>query len=400
MCHFLDTAPSDGSPATNSRFMDTPTASPNVHKRIHDGTTSPQSTPDGSPQPDTRNLPSYNEELPPIPPDSPNVSRQLPDVPKSESPEPVIGSPFGSPIKQNSKMHPFGSPSSYDVVPPPRLAIEEPTMTKRRKSTPSESAIKNLTIKDESYVDMLPKGQPLGSYDIVPPPRPKNELLSSMDNYDLVPKPRPVSDEYIQCEVPGLEAKHSDKYGKPPPPIPDQTYTGFEKLPGDESFRQQPTRYSGAGNDTYDTPKGSAFGGNDSIYDVPPSGDSIYDTPPIHNEGESDSIYDTPPVHDENSIDYRPSPSQQRTCKIGNGKMSYAAQNGAYEQDSIYDVPPVADSIYDTPPPNLDFGEKDDVYDIPPQLKSPGFSSPTFSGEFHVFVDLIHEPLYSFTILT
>ena len=369
----------DGSPATKSRYLDTPTDSPSVPKRIYDGTTSPQSTPEGSPQPDTRNLPSYNEELPPIPPDSPNVNRQLPDVPKSESPEPMIGSPFGSHVKQNSRMHHVGSPSSYDVVPPPRLAMEEPTTMKRRKSTPSESAIKNLTIKDESYVDMLPKGQPLSSYDIVPPPRPTNELLSSLDNYDLVPKPRPVSDEYIPCEVPGLEAKHSDKYDKPPPPIPDQTYTGFEKLPADQSFQQKPTRYSGAGNDIYDTPKGSKFGGNDSIYDVPPSSDSIYDTPPIHNEAEGDSLYDIPPpVHDENPNDYRTPPLQQRACKIGNGYMSYAAQNGAYEHDSIYDVPPVADSVYDTPPPpDKDFGESNDTYDVPSHLKS-----PTFSGEF------------------
>ena len=352
----------------------------------------------------SNNLPSYEKDLPPLPDSSSSEGGDETEMFTSDSPQPIIGSPFSSGIKQN-KSNRYEEPlrTAYDMVPAPRPAVEDVNLNipssypKRRVSTPSESAMKNMTINDESYVDMqqpdpslydaVPKSsstlryQPQG-YDFVPPPKAVNKAdLGNHGIYDLVPKPVEKQDEYIPCEI------LNHQVDKVLLPVPHPTYNGFDTLPADKKVLQRRTNED----DTYDIPpRNSEFiaslgngresydsGIADSIFSdvsgVSRYDGSLYDTPPINDHKlpfsshrEKQDRYETRPVSDGNEIyDVPPVPSRD-----DKKRPSCPPVPNQYETQDIYDTPPVpnrndAQDIYDTPPvPNRN--DVQDIYDTPP----------------------------------
>jgi len=353
-------------------------------------------------------LPSYDEELPPLPDSSSDSSDEVEST-RVDLCQLTAGSPYTMGIKQ-SKSSLYSDPpySRYDEVPPPRGIKEDalPSLV-RRVSTQSENASKNNDITDESYVDM----QPPSSYDTVPPPRLASEpCAGGHGTYDLLPSSGGASDEYIHCEI-----TKDETFKEVPPPLPEQTYNGFDKLPPGGRDSQRYARDSATDSGIYDSPPNAMESG---IYDIPPNTVEIgiYDTPP--NAVES-GIYDTPPNAVESGIyDIPPNamesgiydlpPTMNRMYITDNTRVTpsftgrEASRNQNVAQDICevpplssrtvprhsanalpgYDTPPVpsrnnrehlinsppgshrhsSSDIYDTPPSS----NRDEIYDIPP----------------------------------
>ena len=349
----------------------------------------PDSSPNfSSPRPPTE-IPTYDQDLPPLP-DS-IVVPPSPVVPLREAPSPPAVTTDQADIQLNL--------STYDTVPAPIPA--EPGTFKRFPSLPSETAKLNQTIKDESYIDMTgeaintdpiiplfsPTPQPFSShagtrtgrpnsYDHVPPPIPINKYPNRSNsitgNYDKVPPPIP-SDEYIECnpeyqpqDPSGLEDRGSL------PARPDPTYTGFDTLPtverpksrtqciGSEDIYDIPPKHS---DDTYDVPPKRTDDVNETptmissdIYDVPPvKADDIYDVPPGIPVA-FDSIYDLPPSRHTYPLENRPNCQDDRNISSYNN-ASISELNENYLKNDR------------SPPQGLDLSQ-DSIYDCPPPLKT------------------------------
>ena len=298
------------------------------------------------------NLPSYDKELPPIPDSSSENSDDLESTGLG-FPHTAVGAPYTSGIKQPKSSVYSNAPSSlYDKVPAPRCVEEVilPSLN-RRVSTPSESAEKNNEITDEPYVDMQPcdaksvsrsnslLGNQPSAYDVVPPPRPKDEAdKRKYGHYDVVPSPASESDEYIPCEI--LTSVSPKEYL---PPVPAQTYNGFDRLPSDETV------------------------GENSIYDVPPGGLSDH-TALVSNLHITDSNSNSSSAmqSDSGSSDepFWEGTNSQRLQYDGY-HSSYGKPVGAHVEDPvIYDDPSLShenqvDDLYDTPPPPRGNGRKE-----------------------------------------
>ena len=365
---------------------------------------------------DPTNLPNYDKDLPPIPDSSSSDSFDELEPTRTESPPPVIGSPYASGIKQSrSNVYSSEFCASYDLVPAPRCVPEDSISSagfpQRRLSTPT-TAMSKMTANDESYVDMqqgngvfydaVPKPSATlrdrpSSYDLVPPPRLAKQVgQQRYGNYDLVPTPVPKSDEYIPCEIMTCEAappvtaterkfefrsanscrRSVSPYNSPPgyssglassAPLSSPTIFNdyHSSPPTNRSFPQDvydthPSSRDYPCQDIYDTPPISRDYPSQDIYDTPPVSrdlppQDIYDTPPISRDLPPQDIYDTPPI----SRDY-PCQDIYDTPPISQD----------LPPQDIYDTPPISrdvpsQDIYDTPPISRDVPPQD-IYDMPP----------------------------------
>ena len=391
----------------------------------------------------SNDLPSYDKELPPLPDSSSDSSDEV-ELTRIDLCQPSAGSPYTMGIKQ-SKSSLYSDPpySCYDKVPPPRC-IEEgglPSLA-RRASTQSDSAAKNSDITDESYVDMQPPSSSVSSYDTVPPPRLASEpYAGDHGTYDLVTSSEGTLDEYIHCDI-----TKDQPFREVPPPLPEQTYNGFDRLPPGGRVSQRYTREGVTDSGIYDTPPNAV---ESDVYDVPPNTveSGIYDLPPMTNrmyisddtvapsftgreaspnQNGSQDIYDIPPLSSGTvsrlsaspPSSYRPNPLEiydtlpasnispqdiydtppvpnrtDRECRVNPAPGSHHHSSSdiydtppSLNRDDIYDIPPVSNlnnhpqDIYDTPPvpnrtdreydinppPGSDCFETTDIYDTPP----------------------------------
>ena len=258
---------------------------------------------------------------------------------------------------------------NYDIVPQPR----------------SVSSYSD-TQDGQGRYDVLPVGKALASeqanYDILPPLHRPRQIQPdpSKENYDVVPIPRRASQEVYDVVPPARatpsgsmprdggdprfsdvhntlsnERTSADVYDWVPPPIPSPYQPSqdvYDTVPNNARPVSADSGLNASYSSTCSLKSEGSVSGQDDKYDAP--------LPPVPNGRDSGSLSDETPDYDHDPEEIYDKPP------------NLASRN------SIYDVPPKLETLYDVLPTHpseiYDVAPttSDDIYDVPPQIPSQG----------------------------
>lgn len=294
---------------------------------------------------------------------------------------------------------PSGTPSdqeNYDFVPPARPVARKPNQFQQGESHELYDVVPRRETphkvhNGQSAYDNLPseRTSPQENYDVfplihrpVPSKSSQSQACNSQENYDIVPIPRPASENYdvvpppratttenqpwnsdVQPHSNGYDHRLSDIYSVPPkqsevhewvsaPPRPapyQPSKDAYDSLPN----TNRPVSADSGLNASFTSIcslKGEGDDGQGDRYDAP--------LPALPNTRDSGSLSDSSPDDDMNPKEIYDRPP---TWETG---------------DSIYDIPPKQEGVYDVVPKHSDgIYDKppmasDDIYDVPPSRKT------------------------------
>lgn len=322
-------------------------------------------------------------------------------VPHNQRPvAPIQTGPSNENYDVVPKRNQFICEENYDIVPPTRPVAPKPNCLQQKDPQelydilPRRDSLHRLYDPQNAYDTPQARNESTKeNYDIVPPvcrepsSKPSNSP-ASQENYDVVPIPRPSHETYDIVPsprardtydlVPSLRAKEgascngheqcfSDTYAVPP---------NLQSPSDNEWVPKRPAPYRPA-KDPYDPlpntnrPVSADSGLNASFTSICSLKSDCDDgpqdkynppLPALPNSRDSGSLSDDSPDDAELKEVYDRPPSWE-------------------EGDSIYDVPPKREDIYDVLPRHSDDihntppSTSNDIYDVPPSYRNAGFES-------------------------
>lgn len=251
---------------------------------------------------------------------------------------------------------------NYDFVPQPRPVSSCSDM---QDGQDIYDVPPSGRIPEQSNYDILPsvnrpryvqQDAPRENYDVVPIPRPM-----SQDIYDVVPPARPAHSGSIPRDQNSYDPRFSDAhfpqtsehsaevYDLVPPPIPSPYQPkkdAYDTLPKTNRPVSADSGLNASFSSICSLKSEGGTSGQDEKYDAP--------LPPVPNGRDSGSLSDETPDSDPNPEDFYDQPPNLAS------------------RDSIYDIPPKQEGVYDVLPRHptevydVPAMSSDDIYDVPP----------------------------------